>query len=273
MSNLINSMTHMNYEVSKSRMLESAKGYWKVKTIHKLTNRLNNRYNSKDFIILKTIKKPAPEAPSFISFEHKTNRNIRNLENQKNNSSANMRVGNFFITGETKRINNQKNKKKKEEIKIIFRKLYGQFKYEPFLYNDCQFFYLQKEQRFLPRKFKDVVKDCMAFQEYKNHIKFLQNNKNETSEKNKNSNNINDIKNLSFAAKEPINYLNIFEKDINDKNVYLLKHKIIKRKCFSSYDIREGKNKRDKLLQSGDDKNDEIKKYPKIRIKSMYKRK
>jgi hypothetical protein len=252
-------------------MLESAKGFWKVKSIHKLTNRLNNRYNYKDYIILKTIKKPAPKVPSYISFEHKTNRNIRNLENQKNYSSADMRVGNFFITGSAKRINNQKNKKKNEEIKIIYRKLYGQFKYEPFLYNDCQFFYLQKEQRFLPRKFKDVVKDCMAFQEYKNHIKFLQQNKNE-NETNENNKNINDNKNLSFAAKEPVNYLNIFEKDINDKNVYLIKHKI-KRKCFSSYDIRERKNKRDKLLQSGDDVIDEVKTFPKIRIKSMYKSK
>ena len=270
MSQLIKSMTHMHYNVSKTRMLESAKGFWRVKTIHTLTNRLKQGYNVKDFIILKTIKKPPPKVPSFISFEHTSNRNFRNFENQKNNSSSNLREDNFFITANQKRLNKINLQKRKEELKVLYRKLFGQFKYEPLMYNNCQFFYLQKEQRLLPRKFKDVVKDCMAFQEYKSHIKYLQKHKIEY-EKSENKNNANENKNLSFVAKEPINYLNIFEKDINEKKGYLLKHKIIKRKCFSSYDVREGKNKRDKILQSGID--DDIKKVTKMRIKSVYKSK
>ncbi len=267
MSKSANDMTHINYNAVKDRMLETSKGFWKVKSIHTLTTRLQSRYNPRDFILLKTIKKPPPKLPSFISLEHEINRKNRQLENQKNFSAVNLNVGNFFITGNEKRINKQK---KKEEIKNIFDKLFGSFTYEPFLYNDCQFFYLQKEQRLLPRKFKDVVKDCMAFQEYKSHIKYLQNHKIEY-EKSENKNNANENKNLSFVAKEPINYLNIFEKDINEKKGYLLKHKIIKRKCFSSYDVREGKNKRDKILQSGID--DDIKKVTKMRIKSVYKSK
>ena len=175
MSQLIKSMTHMHYNVSKTRMLESAKGFWRVKTIHTLTNRLKQGYNTKDFIILKTIKKPPLKVPSFISFEHTSNRNFRNFENQKNNSSSNLRVDNFFITANQKRLNKINLQKRKEELKVLYRKLFGQFKYEPLMYNNCQFFYLQKEQRLLPRKFKDVVKDCMAFQEYKSHIKYLQN--------------------------------------------------------------------------------------------------
>ena len=270
MTDLVKSMTHINYKVSKNRMLESAKGFWKVKTIHTLTNRLKQGYNSKDFIILKTIKKPPPEIPSFISFEHKTKRNLRNIENQKNKSSKNLRAGSFFITGDERRMNRMKNQKKKEELKIIYRKLFGQFKYEPLLYSDCQFFYMQKEQRLLPRKFKDVIKDCMAFQEYKSHINYLQKNKIEY-ERNDNKSNINDNRNLSYMAKQPTNYLNIFEKDIKEKRGYLLKHKMIRRKCISSYDIREGKNKRDKILQSGLD--DNLEKVSKMRIKSVYKSK
>ena len=51
MSQLIKSMTYINYNVSKTRMLESAKGFWRVKTIHTLTNRLKQGYKSKDLII------------------------------------------------------------------------------------------------------------------------------------------------------------------------------------------------------------------------------
>ena len=130
MSQLIKSMTHMHYNVSKTRMLESAKGFWRVKTIHTLTNRLKQGYNVKDFIILKTIKKPPPKVPSFISFEHTSNRNFRNFENQKNNSSSNLRVDNFFITANQKRLNKINLQKRKEELKVLYRKLFGQFKYE-----------------------------------------------------------------------------------------------------------------------------------------------
>ena len=275
MSKSANNMTHINYKAVKDRMLETSKGFWKVKSIHKLTTRLQSRYNPKDFIILKTIKKPPPKLPSFISFEHEMQRKNRQIENQKNFSSVNLKVGNFFITGNEKRINKQK---KKEEIKKIFDKLFGSFTYEPFIYNDCQFFYLQKEPRLLPRKFNDVVKDCLAFKEYKNFLSNIKKTKDEniTTE---NNNNLNGKKNWSYVGKEQ-KYLNIFENVMNNKkkntktkrnkNPSLIRHKIIKRKCFSSHNIKDDKKRRAILLKSDTGKNDLVKKFPTIRIKSVY---
>ena len=288
MSTSSNNMTHINYKATKDRMLESAKGFWKVKSVHKLTNRLKIRYNPKDFIILKTIKKPDPKLPSFISFEHKINRNITPMENHKNNSCLNLKVGNFFITGNNKLMNKQK---KKEEIKIIYNKLFGCFNYEPFLYNDCQFFYLQKEKRLLPRKFKDVIKDCLALREYKNHINNFEKGKdlnisteNDINNINTNINNIknninthnnNTNKNLSYAGKEPTNFLNIFERIYSNKennNIgSVIRHKIIKRKCLSSHDIRSTKDRRGIISRPSKEKNKEFKKFPTLHIKSVYK--
>ena len=266
MSKSSNDMTHINYKALKDRMLETSKGFWKVKSIHKLTTRLQSRYNPRDFILLKTIKKPPPKLPSFISLEHEINKRNRQLENQKNFSSVNLKVGNFFITGNEKRIIK---KKKKEEIKNIFDKLFGNFTYEPFLYNDCQFFYMQKEPRLLPRKFNDVIKDCLAFKEYKNYINNIKRTKDEnvTTE---NNNNFNGKKNLSYVGKEQ-NYLNIFNN--MNKNASIIRHKIIKRKCFSSNQIRDGKNRRAILLKSDVGKNELVKKFPTLRIKSVYKSK
>ena len=280
MSSSSNNMTHINYKATKDRMLESAKGYWKVKSVHKLTNRLKIRYNPKDYIILKTIKKPDPKLPSFISLEHKTNRNITPIENHKNNSCLNLKVGNFFITGNNKAMNRQK---KKEEIKMIYNKLFGSFTYEPFLYNDCQFFYLQKEKRLLPRKFKDVIKDCLALREYKNHINNFEkapdlniSTENDINNINNNVNNHNNTnKNLSYIGKEPTNYLNIFERIYSNKennNIgSVIRHKMIKRKCLSSHDIRSGKDMKQIISRPSKEKHKELKKFPTLHIKSVYK--
>ena len=274
MSKSANDMTHINYNAVKDRMLETSKGFWKVKSIHTLTTRLQSRYNPRDFILLKTIKKPPPKLPSFISLEHEIYRKNRQLEHQKNFSAVNLNVGNFFITGNEKRINKQK---KKEEIKNIFDKLFGSFTYEPFLYNDCQFFYLQREPRLLPRKFNDVIKDCLAFREYQNYINNIKNTKDEniTTE---NNNNFNGRKNLSYMGKNQ-NYLNIFNNVINNKNknmsknASIIRQKIVKRKCFSSSNIRDGKNRRAILLKSDTGKSELVKKFPTLRIKSVYKSK
>lgn len=279
MSKSANSMTHINYKAIKDRMLESTKGFWKVQSIHRLTTRLQNRYNPKDYIILKTIKKPPPKLPAFISFEHEEKCKKRNLENNKNNSCANLKVGNFFITGNERRLYKPS---KKEEIKNIFDKLFKNYTYEPFLYNDFQFFYLKKEKRLLPRKFKDVVKDSLAFREYQNYIQSLQKRKDEniTTENNMNSTN----KNLSFN--EQLNHLNIFENQgikqnnfnhlkpgykINNKNGILKKHKVYQRKCFSSNNIRSSNIRRNIILKSDVGRNSDVKKYPTLVIKSVYK--
>ena len=273
MSKSKNDMTHINYKSVKDRMYETNKGFWKVQSIHKLTTRLKTRYNPKDYIILKAIKKPEPNLPSFISLEHLVKNKERKMENYKNFSSVDLNVGNFFITGNERRIMKEK---KKEEIKNIFNKLFGSYTYEPFLYNECQFFYLQKEPRLLPRKFQDVIKDCLALKEYKDYINNLQKTKDENITTD--NNNLNGNKNLSYVGKEQENFLNIFEnlmkntKNFNkNKKQYLVRHKITKRKCFSSHDIRESKNRRAIILKSDIDKNTIIKKFPTIKIKNIYK--
>ena len=279
MSKSSKNMTHINYKATKERMLESAKGFWKVKSVHKLTNRLKIRYNPQDFIILKTIKKPDPKLPSFISFEHQINRDITPIENQKNNSYVNLNFRNFFITGNNKTINKQK---KKEKLKIIYNKLFGSFTYEPLLYNDCPFFYLQKEKRLLPRKFKDVIKDCLALKEYKNCINNYEKGQDNiiTTDNNHNNNyntnnNFKTNKYLSYMEKESTNYLNIFERIYSNKDNNnigsVIRHKIIKRKCLSSHDIRSTKDRREIISKMEKDKNKEFKKFPSLRIKSKYK--
>ena len=279
MSKSSKNMTHINYKATKDRMLESAKGFWKVKSVHKLTNRLKIRYNPQDFIILKTIKKPDPKLPSFISFEHQINRDITPIENQKNNSYVNLNFRNFFITGNNKTINKQK---KKEKLKIIYNKLFGSFTYEPLLYNDCPFFYLQKEKRLLPRKFKDVIKDCLALKEYKNCINNYEKGQDNiiTTDNNHNNNyntnnNFKTNKYLSYMEKESTNYLNIFERIYSNKDNNnigsVIRHKIIKRKCLSSHDIRSTKDRREIISKMEKDKNKEFKKFPSLRIKSIYK--
>ena len=101
----------VNYKAVKDRMLESTKGFWKVQSIHRLTNRLKNRYNPRDFIILKTIKKPPQKLPSFISLEREISSKNRQLENQKNISCLNLRVNNnFFITADVRRLEHEKKK-------------------------------------------------------------------------------------------------------------------------------------------------------------------
>ncbi len=136
---------------------------------------------------------------------------------------------------------------------------------------------MQKEKRLLPRKFNDVVKDCLAFKEYKNYINNIKRTKDEnvTTE---NNNNFNGRKNLSYMGKNQ-NYLNIFNNVINNKNknmsknASIIRQKIVKRKCFSSSNIRDGKNRRAILLKSDTGKSELVKKFPTLRIKSVYKSK
>jgi len=174
-------MTHINYKNIRERMSKTNKGFWKVQSIHKLATKLKMRYNPKDYIILKTIQKSAPKIPPFILFRHeeKNAKKQKKFENQKNNSCGRLTVQNFFITGNEKNIKDIK--EKAEKTKILFNKVYGNFDYEPYLYNEFQFLYLQKEKRLLPRKFKDVVKDCIALREYKNYINKLKKTKDENN--------------------------------------------------------------------------------------------
>ena len=167
-----NNMTHINYKNVKDRMTETSKGFWKVQLIHKLTTKLSMRYNPKDFITLKTIKKPPQKLPSFISF--KNNGNLKKIKKyfQKNNSCPKLTSKDFFITVNKKK--NENEKIENEKMKTLYNKIYGKFNYEPFLYSELQFLYLLKEKNLRPRKFKEVVKDSIALKEYINYVSNLQ---------------------------------------------------------------------------------------------------
>lgn len=211
-------MTHINYRNVKERMSETSKGFWKVQSIHKLTAKLKLRYNPKDYIILKTIKKPPPKIPPFIFFEHEKYPK-KKLENQKNNSCCRLTVQNFFITSEK----NKTIKETEERKNKIFNKIYGKFIYEPYLYNEFQFFCLKREKRLLPRRFKDVVKDCMALREYKNYIKDLQkkkdkNNMTQNFIENKKEIHTNDKKSMTVICKRNLSDNEILNNVFGEKN-------------------------------------------------------
>ena len=269
MSKSANDMTHINYKAVKERMLETSKGFWKVKSIHKLASRLQARYDPNDFLILNRIKRPDPKLPSFIRLEHEVKRKNRQLENHKSFSSSNLKAPNFFITADLKKDNIEK---KKKEIKSIFDKLFGNYTYEPFLYNDCQFFYLQKEPRLLPRKFNDVIKDCLALKEYEKYINGLKRKKDEIVIT---GDTANPHKNFSFIGKEPENYIHIIDKTMNirnrNKNASLTRHRVIERKCFSSHNLRDGKKASAIFIKSGNNTDNINKKFHTLRIKSVYK--
>ena len=210
-------MTHINYNNLKERMSETSKGFWKVQSIYKLTTKLKMHYNPKDYIILKTIKKPPPKIPPFILFRHEEMpKKKKKLESQKNNSCGRLTIQNFFIT------ENQKHKHEKETAaknKTLFNKIYGKFTYEPYLYNEFQFFCLKKEQRLLPRRFKDVVKDCIALREYKNYIKNLQKVRVEQNEKNVNNLTQNEVNKDEIITNNKKSMTVICKRNLSDNEI------------------------------------------------------
>ena len=209
-----NNMTHINYKNLKVRMSETNKGFWKVQSIHKLKKKLKMRYNPKDYIILKTIKKPPPKIPPFISFEHEE-KIPKKLENQKNNSCGRLTSKNFFLTDNIKKTIN---KEHIEKTKNLFNKIYGKFIYEPYLYNEFQFFSLEKEKRLLPRKFKDVLKDSIALREYKNYISSLQQKKDANNMTDNDTHNIhtNSKKSMTIICKRNLSDNEILDNIFNE---------------------------------------------------------
>ena len=162
-------MPFTNYKILKERMAEINKGFWKVQSIHKLSTKLSNRFSTKDFIIMKTIQKPKQYIPPFISFSNERRKYINNNKSiriKKNN--INIKNKNLFITNEIKeKINESKLKSKKERKKNLYLNLYKNFPYEPYLYNELQFIYLQGSNKLIPRKFNEVIKDCFLMDNYK----------------------------------------------------------------------------------------------------------
>ena len=184
-------MPFTNYKILKERMTGINKGFWKVQSIHKLSTKLSNRFNTKDYIIMKTIQKTPNYIPPFITFfneSHQFNISQNKSIKKKSNSKEHKNV---FLTNESiKTINESYYKTKRENKKKLFLNLYKNFPYEPYLYNELQFIYLQGNNKLTPRKFKEVVKDCFIMDKYN---KFLINKKYNIS--NFNSNNSKNINN------------------------------------------------------------------------------
>ena len=166
-------MPFTNYKILKKRMAEKNKGFWKVQSIHKLTTRLSQRFNTKDFIIMKIIQNNKKYIPPFISFSNESHKfNIKTNKSLKENYKLRKP---FFITNENKKtINETKINAKKEISKKLYLNLYKDFPYEPYLYNELQFIYLQGNNKLIPRKFTEVIKDCFIMDKYN---KFLKNKK------------------------------------------------------------------------------------------------
>ena len=180
-------MPFTNYKIVKERMSEINKGFWKVQSIHKLSTKLSHKFNTKDFIIMKTIQRTPKYIPPFISFSNETRKfNINKNRSIKIKNNYSKGRTNIFITNERqKHINDIKTKNKKELKKKLFLNLYKNFPYEPYLYNELQFIYLQGHNSLIPRKFNEVVKDCFIMDKYN---KILLNNKYNNSKYKTNNN-------------------------------------------------------------------------------------
>ena len=126
-------MPFTNYKILKERMSEKNKGFWKVQSIHKLSTKLSHKFNTKDFIIMKTIQRTPKYIPPFISFSNESrkfniskNRSIK----LKDNSKGRNNIKNIFITNDKqKSINDIKAKSKKDLKKKLFLNLYKNFPY------------------------------------------------------------------------------------------------------------------------------------------------
>ena len=200
------------YKILKERILEKHKGYWKAQSIHKLKLKLSSKYSIKDYIMLKSIDTSPKYIPSFISFSNNSNRskiNKKRLIKIKDKLSLKPNI-NLFITNENqKREEDSTNKLHKKQL---YLNLYKDFSYEPYIYNELQFIYLKGKDKIAPRKFSEVLKDCLIMDKYNKLIKTMNYNTNNShshisidNEGNKvfdnnikitESNNFNNIKNL-----------------------------------------------------------------------------
>jgi hypothetical protein len=149
-------MHFRNYKFLKHRMLEKHKGFWKAQSVHKLELKLSKKFNTKDFLMLKTIQNSPKYIPTFISF------------------SKNKDKSELFITNEEQK--RSENLKYKERKKHLYINLYKDFAYEPFLYNELQFIYLIGKDKTVPRKFNEVLKDCLIMDKYNNLLKNMKYN-------------------------------------------------------------------------------------------------
>ena len=106
-------MPFTNYKILKERMSEINKGFWKVQSIHKLSTKLSHKFNTKDFIIMKTFQTTPKYIPPFISFSNE-NRKFNIFKNRtiklNYNSKGRNNIKNIFITNDRQKSINKTKK-------------------------------------------------------------------------------------------------------------------------------------------------------------------
>lgn len=169
-------MPKIHYKLLKERMSKTSKGFWKVQLIHKLTQKKSEKFNTKDFLLLKSIQKADQVLPSFINFtsEAQIKAKENSVKKKKFKEAIVLTDHNIFITNNNNKI--RKNSSQRQKEQNMFINFYRDFPYEPNLYNEMQFIYLHGNPKFVPRKFKEVVKDCFEMDRYNKYLKTMENN-------------------------------------------------------------------------------------------------
>ena len=201
-------MPFTNYKILKERMSKLSKGFWKVQSIHKLATKLSNRFNTKDFILMKSLTKSPQISPSFITLINESKLQNQNKAFLSKKIQTNSKKEKIFLTDET-----EVKKRNGSYDSKLYSNFYKHFPYEPFLYNDLNFFYLQGNAKYTPRKFNDVVRDCYIMNQYAQYIKYMKQHQNSSNVTNTNTNNSNTNTNTNYGYKTYSNFKNIFHND------------------------------------------------------------
>ena len=212
----VNKMTHINYKDLKERMSQILKGFWKVQSIHKLSSQPRIKINNKEYLLL-TPKSLKP-TPSFISFCHEE-KHTKQLSKSKSAFTPTFNNKNIFITSNIKRKNNNNYSNKNQDLNFLYKKIYGKFTYEPYIYNEFQMFCMKRQKEYQPRRFKDVIKDCIAMKEYNNYLNNIQRSKSTFQCRNINKFKIKKEKNY-FSINLNGNNKNTISEDRNKKIIF-----------------------------------------------------
>ncbi len=145
------SIYNKRYQLLKRKMSESAKGFWRVKSLCILNKSLSKKYSPKEALMKKKIERSVPILPTFIQIKP-----IQILYKKKNQGNQTL-LNPLFLTSQNK----NRIQKENEKISTTYNELFGKFPYEPFLYNEYFFKvfpYYKKNQR----SFSECVQDSRS---------------------------------------------------------------------------------------------------------------
>ncbi len=145
------SIYNKRYQLLKRKMSESAKGFWRVKSLCILNRSLNKKYNPKEALMKKEIERSVPKLPTFIQIKP-----IQIIYKKKNEGNQTL-IKQLFLTSQNK----NKTQKVDEKMLTTYYELFGKFPYEPFLYNEYflkVFPYYKKNHR----TFSECVQDSRS---------------------------------------------------------------------------------------------------------------